>query len=245
MWVIIDDPKQPAAADTQPDEDQLLRQRALALDLDPRPAADRLQQLPHIDEALQLEAATGRRFQLSRPGLRHLGQLALIAALLLVGVAQYLLYNQQRLLQEPAWRPLYQSFCSLAGCALPPRADLPALRSESLQITPHPVNNDYRLVSLQLFNSARFAQPFPALELSFSDIHGQTIATDRLLPQDYLPAAGLPVSQQLAANSLRQLELTLVNPGDTAVNYHLALGADPAVHARGLIWPDSTGVTVR
>lgn len=209
MWVIIDEPK---------------------------PAADRNGQLPHIDEALQLEVAPSSRRWRPRVTVTGAAQLLLAVVLLALLPLQYLLQNQSRLLQEPAWRPLYQAMCDIARCTLPPRTDLAAIRNDQLRIASHPINSDYLQVDMQLFNGASFPQPFPVLELTFSDIHGQVVTASSLQPLDYLPAAGLPATQPLAANSLRPLTLTLLNPGDHAVNYQLALSASTATGQPKLRW---------
>lgn len=196
--------------------------------------------LPQIDEALQLEAGPGlqrRRFI----SWRALAQSLLVVFLAALLPAQYLFHNQATLLQSSQWRPVYERFCQLTGCVLPPLTDISAIRSERLQITNHPMNNEYLQVDLQLINSASFAQPFPALELTFTDHRGNVTAADRLSPTEYLPASGLPIDRQLAANSVHTLELTLLNPGENVVNYRLGLApANPAASGR-LSWPALAG----
>lgn len=214
MWVIIDNPES-------------------------KPDTNRVEQLPYIDEALQLELGPAKRPW--RPTLagRWIAQLLLAMLLGALLPLQYMLQHQARLLQDPTWRPVYQVICAVTRCTLPARTDLTAIRSERLRIVTHPANSDYLKVDIQLFNAAPFPQPFPVLELSFTDIRGQVVAADRLQPADYLPAADLSAMQLLAASSLRPLTLTLLNPGEHAVNYQLALSAGSTLHERKLSWSPS------
>lgn len=211
MWVIIDNPE-------------------------PKPAADRVEQLPHIDEALQLEVGPAKRRW--HPALTGpwAAQVLLVILLGILLPLQYLFQHQTRLLQDPTWRPVYETICTIARCTLPPRTDLTAIRNDHLRVSTHPTNSDYLQVDIQLFNAAPFPQPFPVLELSFTDIRGQVVAADRLQPVDYLPTADLAATQPLAANSLRPLTLTLLNPGEHAVNYQLVLGSAATAGERKLSW---------
>lgn len=231
MWVIIENSEPKSTADRV---EQLLPAEQLT-----HMELPHVEQLPHIDEALQLEALqleigpTARRWRPSGPWAAQ-GLLAILLGIFLP--LQYMWQHQSHLLQNPMWRPASQAICSIARCALPPRTDLTALRNERLRVAPHSTNSDYLQVDMQLFNAAPFSQPFPVLELSFTDIRGQVVAADLLQPADYLPAANLPAAQLLAANSMRPLTLTLLNPGEHAVNYQLALRNGSTARERKLSW---------
>jgi hypothetical protein len=56
------------------------------------------------------------------------------------------------------------------------------------------------------------------LQLSFSDINGEKVATRNFKPKDYLPSK-LPRKKGMESNIPIQVELELVDPGKSAVNF--------------------------
>src|SRR5690606_34811920 len=112
------------------------------------------------------------------------GGLSLAALLVLTG--QYLVFNFDSLARTPAWRPLYAGACDLLGCALPNPSDVSKLRGTNLIVRTHPQVPDALVVDAILFNHADYQQPFPVIELSFSSLRGQPVASRRFLPAEYL-----------------------------------------------------------
>ena len=78
------------------------------------------------------------------------------------------------------------------------------------------------VVRVLLTNDAEFAQPFPVLQLSFSDLDGLPLAGHRFQPREYLAgdAQGLEL---MPVGTPVQLELRIPDPGANAVNYQLDL----------------------
>jgi hypothetical protein len=74
------------------------------------------------------------------------------------------------------------------------------------------------MVDTILLNRAPFEQPFPDLVLTFSDIHGQTLAARRFTPREYL-AGELAGQTSMPSNQPIHLSLEIVDPGPDAVNY--------------------------
>ncbi|MBK7519633.1 MAG: DUF3426 domain-containing protein [Gammaproteobacteria bacterium] len=82
------------------------------------------------------------------------------------------------------------------------------------------------LVDALLSNHAPFAQDFPGMEIVFSDMRGQVLASRLFLPHEYLDPPGLaraamPPREPLSAH------LEIVDPGEDATNYQLYLREIP------------------
>ena len=82
------------------------------------------------------------------------------------------------------------------------------------------------LVDAIIRNTSAYRQPFPLLEMKFTDINNLVIATRRFLPKEYLGGemAGL---RFIPALTEVRLGLEIVDPGKNAFGY--ALEAVPAI----------------
>jgi len=127
----------------------------------------------------------------------------LVLALLLA--AQYVIFNLENLVKNPAYAQRLQSICSVAACSLP-SADLSALTINntfyrSSQIKTAGTFSD---IGATLSNGSPQAQLYPNVKISVygkDEIIGEFIAD----PNDYL----LGKQSQLAANTDRQLLFTI------------------------------------
>jgi len=135
---------------------------------------------------------------------------------------QYLLHNLNTLSQNPQWRSTTETFCAITGCTVPEWRDLQAIQHDNLVVRSHPQQTDALLINVRLINSSAFAQTFPLLELRFSDINGNEIASRRFKPEEYL-AGELSGLKKMPVNQAIQIELALVDPGKAAVNYQMQL----------------------
>lgn len=127
----------------------------------------------------------------------------LVLALLLA--AQYVIFNLENLVKNPAYAQRLQSICSVAACSLP-SADLSALTisntfHRSSQIKTAGTFSD---IGATLSNGSPQAQLYPNVKISVygrNKLIGEFIAD----PNDYL----LGKQSQLAANTDRQLLFTI------------------------------------
>lgn len=127
----------------------------------------------------------------------------LVLALLLF--AQYVIFNLDTLVKNPAYAEHLQKICAIAVCSLP-SADLSALTITELTHKPSQIKKagTFSEVSATLNNQSAQAQLYPNVKVS---VYG----TDALLgefiaaPNDYL----LSTQNQIAADSRRQLLFTI------------------------------------
>ena len=151
-----------------------------------------------------------------------------VGALLLglVFVIQFASVNVERLVQNPKLRPYYAFFCNYAECKLPVFENVSSIETTELVIRVHPETERALLVDAIIRNTSAYRQPFPLLEMEFTDINNLVIATRRFLPKEYLGGemAGL---RFIPALTEVRLGLEIVDPGKNAFGY--ALEAVPAI----------------
>ena len=160
--------------------------------------------------------------QRRRSPLRVLGWAAAVAAVVVAMAAQYVWLERDRLSQDPDLRMRLEQACKWTGCRLEPYHDPLAIRSRELLVRPDPARAGVLLVDAVLENSAPFAQRYPVLELSFTDIRGTPVARRAFKPDEYLGAAPDPAAL-IAPRKPVRVHLELKDPGEHATNYELRL----------------------
>lgn len=168
------------------------------------------------DEPLQLDWEARRR-----PWGRWLGWglLNLLALLALAG--QYVFYNLDELARQGQYRPWLERLCPAVGCELPSRVDIEQIRSSNLVVRSHPDFTGALVVDAIIYNRAPFAQPFPLLEIRFTDITGQVLASRTFKPGEYL-SGELAGQRQMPSQIPIHIALDILDPGTRAVSYSLA-----------------------
>ncbi|MDF1628957.1 MAG: DUF3426 domain-containing protein [Alcanivoracaceae bacterium] len=147
---------------------------------------------------------------------------ALSLAALLVFASQYLIFNFNELSRTPAWRPFYANICGAVGCSLPNLSNVSELRGSNLIVRAHPRAQGALVVDVIVFNDGRYAQPFPLIELGFTDLNGRAIASRRFQPDEYLRGEISNMTEMPPGVPVR-LSLEILDPGSDAQNYTLRL----------------------
>ena len=144
-----------------------------------------------------------------------------IVILSLALVAQYGWFNRNQLALNTALRPAYSFVCQLAQCELPPLFNIQAIRSLDLVIRTHPENSQALQIDAVIINEAGHTQPFPDIQLTFTDINGRLIASRSFTPPEYL-GGELAGSDLMPEGQPIRLGLEIMDPGQSAVNYQLS-----------------------
>lgn len=155
-----------------------------------------------------------------RSSLRVMGWVTLILIFSVSLAGQYAWFNRDQLSLDPRLRPAYTLSCQYLNCSLPVLVDVNAIKSLQLHIRSHPERSEGLVVDSVIINEATFPQPWPLLELTFTDINGQPEASRRFRPKEYLGGA-LAGSREMPSGHPIRLSMEIVDPGNGATNYQL------------------------
>lgn len=132
---------------------------------------------------------------------------------------QVLLADRDRLAADVRWRPILQAICDRLQCRLPPWREPAAFRVIAREVRPHPEAPDTLQLVASFRNDAAFAQAWPLLQVSFSDIDGQPLAQRNFSPAQYL--GGPPAEATIAVGQSVDARLDVRDPGKAAVAFSL------------------------
>ncbi|MGK0498661.1 MAG: putative Zn finger-like uncharacterized protein [Oceanicoccus sp.] len=151
---------------------------------------------------------------------RRRAWLASIAAAILLLASQYLVFNFERLARDNNYRPLLISGCELLGCQVPELDDIRQISSSNLMVRSHPKQANALVVDAILINRAPFKQPFPEMELQFTNLAGKVVAGRRFSPEQYL-SGELSGNQIMPIKQPIHISLDIIDPGTEAINYQI------------------------
>ncbi|WOX06949.1 DUF3426 domain-containing protein [Microbulbifer pacificus] len=136
--------------------------------------------------------------------------------------AQTAYFRFDTLSKRDPWRQLYAAACPALGCTLPAQVDITAIHTSNLVVRSHPQIANALAVEAVLLNRAPFDQPFPTLQLRFTDLKNAPVASRRFGPSDYLKGE-LSGRKLMPAGNPVHIALEIVDPGTEAVNYELRI----------------------
>ncbi|SOQ06272.1 DUF3426 domain-containing protein [Pseudomonas syringae group genomosp. 3] len=208
-WSAVDDDDEDHDDDHEPEPEQRgKRSRS-------EPAVRDQTLLDLTDDPLQLD------WQRPKPRWGRRFAWGLLILLALAGLAvQYVWYHFDQLARQDQYRPWFQQICPQIGCKVPSKVDISQLKSSNLVVRSHPEFQGALVVDAIIYNRAPFSQPFPLLELSFSDTGGQLIASRRFKPSEYL-SGEMAGKEEMPPQTPIHIALDILDPGAKAVNYSL------------------------
>jgi len=169
--------------------------------------------IPSI-EIEQHEATTS-----TRSPFRYITNICIVA-LVAVLASQILWFKQEQWAQKDLFRPIYKKLYAIAELPLPAKKAPQLILNKKLIIQPHEELTDAIRVSILLENTANFSQPFPTLQLLFTDIKGRTTSQRTLAAEEYINTSLFP-EQLMPSKQPIQLQIDLIAPGRRAVGYQL------------------------
>ncbi|MEK6747701.1 MAG: zinc-ribbon and DUF3426 domain-containing protein [Pseudomonadota bacterium] len=161
------------------------------------------------------------------PVLRYALLITLAVVLALGGVLQYFYFKRSIMAAKyPAMRPYLEMACAQVSayfpCEITAPRDLKAMRLTQRDVRSHPGGKANALMITATFvNEAAFAQAYPILQLSFSDINGKLIAQRRFMPQEYL-TSDIRVEEGMKVGVPMKILLEIIDPGEAAVNFEFS-----------------------
>jgi len=140
---------------------------------------------------------------------------ALTASLFL----QIAVADRAQLAADPVWRPRIIALCDMLRCNVPAWREPTALHVTSREIRPHPSVPGVLLVTATFRNDAAFAQPWPQVQLSLTNLDGDSFGLRRFSPLEYLGSD--PATSLIGAGQSATITLEIVDPGRRAVAFGL------------------------
>lgn len=169
------------------------------------------------DELLMRPVFIGAGEQPSKP-MRHILSGAGIVIMVLLLALQWVYFNRAGLVTHDGWRPALEQFCELLHCELPLRKDVARVHMIQRDVRQHPSAENALLINAAFENRADFVQPYPILEVSFTDRAGVPVAMRRFRPDEYL-ARGTDPASGMVPNVTLQVVLEVQDPGADAASY--------------------------
>ncbi len=147
----------------------------------------------------------------------------IIGSLLLVLVlgAQIGWIERASWMHDARVRPWLDAACGHIGCVLPLRRDSELLQLTSRDIRPHPSVAGALIISATLHNAADFAQPFPPVQVTLSDLDEKPIAMRRFQPADYV-SDDETTRKGLAPGANASIVFEVADPGRNSVAFEFS-----------------------
>ena len=124
--------------------------------------------------------------------------------------------------QYPLLRPALESACEPIGCTVPWANDESALKLEESELVEVPGQPGQIALLARIRNLSSAAQQFPHIQLTLSDLSGQTAIRKVLRPADYLGHAPAP-GEVMAAGAETLLSLRFDTGSTKPTGYELLL----------------------
>jgi predicted Zn finger-like uncharacterized protein len=147
---------------------------------------------------------------------------AIALCLFLLGF-QIAFFQKDSLSREPEWHSFYQNFCGLFGCTLPELYNVDEIRTQVLTVKEHPHYRDALIADIVIVNLANIEQPYPQLELMFTDTSAQVVAARTFKPEEYLRGELAGTQALMPSRQAVHIALEIDDPGKSATGYTIAL----------------------
>jgi hypothetical protein len=145
---------------------------------------------------------------------RHI---AAIGGLSLLLALQLLLAQRDALAADARWRPTVGALCNVFRCPVPAWRQPDAFTMLSRDVRPHPTAPGTLRIDASFRNDARWAQAWPRLVVSLSDVEGRVVGTRAFSAREYLGAA--PTQNTLASGQTAAIHLDVVEPAPGIVAF--------------------------
>jgi len=136
---------------------------------------------------------------------------------------EYVWFNRDQFNHVPELQAWIEKLCQHIQCKSISMRDPSKIELITRNVYSHPNEKNALMVNLTMKNNADFAQPFPVMQIDFSDIRGGTVAARRFLPAEYLPIefqqAEAKQSHMLPANTSSSITMEIQDPGKQAMTY--------------------------
>lgn len=179
------------------------------------------------DEAAQAPAKPKPRKKTAAPSFARRGRRAdrptppwlwaIVAGLALLAGLQIVLADRAQLASNARWRPAIASMCAALHCSIPPWREPSAFVMLGREVRQHPYMPGALRVDAAFRNNARWAQPWPDLVLTLSDVDGRALGTRTFAPKEYL--GGKITQKEIGSGQTAAIRMELMEPAPGVVAF--------------------------
>ncbi len=172
--------------------------------------------LSHVVPEQYKEAYTSNSSAFISNLLWGAGVLLLTATLFI----EYTWFNRDQLNQNPQLQAWSDKLCQQIECKNITLRSPKKIELIARNVYSHPNEKNALMINITMKNNADFAQPYPIMQISFSDVRGGNVAARRFLPGEYLPAEiRQSGSQLLESDTNMTFTMEIRDPGKQAMTY--------------------------
>ncbi len=147
------------------------------------------------------------------------GILFLMATLII----EYIWFNRDQLNKIPELQGAISTLCQLVKCKNVSIRDPANIELITRNVFSHPNEKGALIVNVTMKNNATFAQPYPVMQIDFSDVRGNSVAARRFWPKEYLASKSQQRNTEqpslLQPNTSASITLEIQDPGKQAMTY--------------------------
>ena len=137
--------------------------------------------------------------------------------ILLLG-AQYVYNNRLEMASSPTTKPLVAVICKITGCEVKIKRNPDLIETLDKSIYNLPDSENILVIKATIKNKAAYPQPYPVVEILFSDINENSLALRRFGPAEYLQ--DIPKHELLMpTEEAVHLQLQVADPGRNATSF--------------------------
>lgn len=136
-------------------------------------------------------------------------------------IAGYAFYAREWLRNSPTSAAWMTKACAYIDCQIKYRRDVGRVKIIDRNIYSRPDRPNTLFITATVVNKAPFAQPYPLMQLSLTNLQGTVIATRRFNPREYVspPSAARAL---MTPNNPIKVRAAIQDPGVDAVAFEFA-----------------------
>lgn len=175
--------------------------------------------LPHVVPDQFREAHLYKSNSITPTVLWSIGILLLTASLYI----EYVWFNRDQFSQITEFKTLIDNTCKQFECKKLSVREPSKIELITRNVYSHPNEKNALIVDITMKNNAKYAQPYPVLQIDFSDIRGGAVAARRFFPDDYLSIEDTQNKEKqpllIQPDTSTSVTLEIKDPGKQAMTY--------------------------
>lgn len=136
---------------------------------------------------------------------------------------EYVWFNRNQFMQVPEIQVEIEKLCQTFDCKNLSMRNPAKIELVTRNIYSHPNEKDALMVNVTMKNNAEFSQPYPVMNINFSDIRGSIVASRYFLPGEYLTLEHQQSDNKqqdlLQPDTSTSITLEIQDPGKQAMTY--------------------------